>query len=140
MGENICKRYNWQGFNFQNRQTVHIPQQQKTNTLIKKWAGDLSLPVYFYSIPGNMKCLIDRFNAFDVGNIDISDKSYAIISCCEDEEMSSFDGIRIPLERTAKFFGWNLLDEVLAPSMLRRGDIDNTDGIRRCKDLADKII
>ena len=23
------------GFNFQNRQTVHIPQQQKTNNLIK---------------------------------------------------------------------------------------------------------
>ena len=33
-----------------------------------------SLPVYFYSIPGNMKCLIDRFNAFDVGNIDVSKK------------------------------------------------------------------
>ena len=42
MGENICKRYNRQGFNFQNRQTVHIPQQQKTNNLIKKWAGDLN--------------------------------------------------------------------------------------------------
>ena len=54
--------------------------------------------------------------------------------------MSSFDGIRIPLERMGRFFGWNLLDEVLAPAMLRRGDIDNTDGIRRCKDLADKIV
>ena len=29
-------------FNFQNRQTVHIPQQQKTNNLIKKWAGGLN--------------------------------------------------------------------------------------------------
>ena len=42
MGENICKLYNQQGFNFQNRQTVRIPQQQKSNNLIKKWAGDLN--------------------------------------------------------------------------------------------------
>ena len=110
------------------------------NEIIESDVIVFSLPVYFYSIPGNMKCLIDRFNAFDVGNIDISNKSYAIISCCEDNDMSSFDGIRIPLERMGRFFGWNLLDEVLAPSMLRRGDIDNTDGIRRCKDLADKIV
>ena len=110
------------------------------NEIIESDVIVFSLPVYFYSIPGNMKCLIDRFNAFDVGNIDISNKSYAIISCCEDNDMSSFDGIRIPLERMGRFFGWNLLDEVLDPSMLRRGDIDNTDGIRRCKDLADKII
>ena len=30
LGENICKQYDWQGLNFQNMQTVHTAQLQKT--------------------------------------------------------------------------------------------------------------
>ena len=53
--------------------------------------------------------------------------------------MTVFDGLRIPIERMSRNFGWELVDEVLAPGMRKVGDIDNTDGIRRVKDLADKI-
>ena len=53
--------------------------------------------------------------------------------------MSSLDGLRIPIERSAKEFGWTLLDEVLAPSMGDAGDIEGTDGIQRAKDLADRV-
>ena len=39
-GENICKQYDWQGLNFQNMQTVHTAQLQKTpkQPNPKKWA------------------------------------------------------------------------------------------------------
>ena len=41
-GENICKRCNWQGLNFQNIQTAYTTQQQKKpNNPIEKQAGDL---------------------------------------------------------------------------------------------------
>ena len=53
--------------------------------------------------------------------------------------MTTFDGVRIPIEKMARNFGWELVDEVLAPGIKKLGDIDNTDGIRRAKDLADKI-
>ena len=36
-GENICEQSNWQGINFQNNQTVHIAQYQKTSNPIKNW-------------------------------------------------------------------------------------------------------
>lgn len=98
-----------------------------------------SVPVYFYSIPGKMKSFIDRLFCFEKANIDLSNKKFAIISCCEDKEMTTFDGVRIPIEKTARIFGWELIDEVLAPGIKNIGDIDNTDGIRRAKDLADKI-
>ena len=35
MGVNICKLWNWQGLNFQNTQTAHTTQQQKTNNPIE---------------------------------------------------------------------------------------------------------
>ena len=39
MGENICKRCDQRGLNFQNIQTAHTTQQQKNNP-IKKWAEE----------------------------------------------------------------------------------------------------
>ena len=108
--------------------------------LVKADVIVFSLPVYFYSIPGKFKMFLDRLICFQDGNKNISDKLFAIISCCEDNEMTNFDGVRIPLEKMGRDFGWILLDEILAPGMARKGDIDNTDGIRRAKELADKII
>ena len=40
--ENICQQCNKQGLNFQNIQTAHTTQQQKTNNLIKKWTEGLN--------------------------------------------------------------------------------------------------
>ena len=77
--------------------------------------------------------------AFVVGSIDLSNKRYAIISSCAEEDMTSFDGLRLPIEKTANAFGWTLIDEVLAPNMVNKSDIENTDGIKRVRDLADKI-
>ncbi len=108
--------------------------------LVKSDVIVFCLPVYFYSIPGKFKMFIDRLMCFQEGNKNISDKLFAIISCCEDKDMSNFDGVRVPLERLGRDFGWILLDEILAPGMARKGDIENTDGIRRAKELADKIV
>ena len=99
-----------------------------------------SAPVYFYSLPGSMKNFVDRLNCFYVGEKNLSGKRYAIMSCCEENDMSSFDGLRIPIERSAKEFGWTLLDEVLAPNMAEAKDIEQTDGIRRARELADRIV
>ena len=40
--ENICKQCNQQGLNFQNIQTSHITQQQKSKNPIKKWSEGLN--------------------------------------------------------------------------------------------------
>ena len=109
------------------------------NELVKADVIVFSAPVYFYSLPGPMKNFIDRLNCFHVGKKNLSGKKYAIMSCCEENDMSSFDGLRIPIERSAKEFGWTLLDEVLAPNMADAGDIDGTDGVQRARDLADRI-
>ena len=42
MGENSCKQCDQQRVNFQNIQTVHTTQYQKTNNTIKKWSEDLN--------------------------------------------------------------------------------------------------
>ena len=96
-------------------------------------------PVYWYSIPAQIKCVIDRIFSFVVGGKDISGKECALIACCEEDDMSVMDGVRIPIERSAALIKWHMVGEVLVPGVLNVGDIEKTDGCAQAAALADKI-
>ena len=96
-------------------------------------------PVYWYSIPAQIKGVIDRIFSFVVGGKDIAGKVCALITCCEEEDMSVMDGVRIPIERTAALNKWKMVGEVLIPGVLNPGDIDKTDGCKKAATLADAI-
>ncbi len=49
------------------------------------------------------------------------------------------DGVRIPIERTAKLNKWTMIGEVLIPSVLNIGDIAKTDGCEQAIALANKL-
>ena len=98
-----------------------------------------TMPVYWYSIPAQIKGVIDRLFSFVVGGKDISGKKCALITCCEEEDLSVMDGVRIPIERTAALVKWNMVGEVLVPGVLNVGDIEKTDGCRRAAELTDAI-
>ena len=98
-----------------------------------------TLPVYWYSIPAQIKGVIDRLFSFVVGGRDIAGKECAMIVCCEEHEMDVMDGVRIPLERTAALLKWNMVGEVLIPGVLVAGDIEKTDGCAQAAALAEKF-
>lgn len=98
-----------------------------------------TMPVYWYSIPAQIKGVIDRLFSFVVGGKDISGKSCALIACCEENDVSVMDGVRIPIERSAALMKWHMSGEVLVPGVLDPGDIDKTDGCEQAAALADKI-
>ena len=96
-------------------------------------------PVYWYSIPAQMKGVIDRLYSFCVAGKDIAGKECALITCCEEEDMSVMDGVRVPLERSAALLKWKMVGEVLVPGVLKVGDIEKTDGCAQATALADKF-
>ena len=98
-----------------------------------------TMPVYWYSIPAQIKGVIDRMYALVVGGKDIAGKECALIACCEEEDMTVLDGVRIPMERTAALLKWKMAGEVLVPGVLEAGAIDRTDGCARAAALAEKI-
>ena len=91
------------------------------------------------SIPAQIKGVIDRLFSFVVGGRDIAGKECAVIACCEEEDMSVLDGVRIPLERSAALMKWQMVGAVLVPGVLNVGDIEKTDGCRQAAALADKF-
>ena len=98
-----------------------------------------AMPVYWYSIPAQIKGVIDRVYSFVVGGKNVEGKKCALISCCEENDLSVMDGVRIPIERSAALLKWEMAGEVLIPGVLEEGDIDKTDGRERAAALARKL-
>ena len=71
-----------------------------------------------------------------LGGREIAGKKCALIACCEEDDMSVLDGVRIPYERTVALLKWKSVGEVLVPGVLNRGDIDKTDGCAEAAELA----
>lgn len=110
-----------------------------TPEILKADAIVFTMPVYWYSIPAQIKGVIDKIYSLVVGGKDISGKECALIACCEEEDMTVLDGVRIPVERTAALNKWKMVGEVLVPGVLNVGDIDKTDGCKSAAELADKF-
>lgn len=98
-----------------------------------------SMPVYWYSFPTQIKAVIDKLFSFVVGGKEIAGKECALITCCEEDDMTVMDGVRIPIERMAALNKWNIVGEVLIPGVLNIGDIDKTDGCKKAVALAKNI-
>ena len=98
-----------------------------------------TMPVYWYSIPAQIKAVIDKLYSFCVAGKEIAGKGCALIACCEEEDLSVLDGVRIPVERSVALLKWHMVGEVLVPGVLNVGDIEKTDGCKQAAALADKI-
>ncbi len=98
-----------------------------------------TMPVYWYSIPAQIKGVIDKLFSFCVAGKDVAGKECALITCCEEEDMTVMDGVRIPVERSAALLKWKMVGEVLIPGVLHAGDIEKTNGCERAAALADNI-
>lgn len=96
-----------------------------------------SMPLYWYTMPAQIKAVFDKLFSFMVGEKPISGKESALIACCEEEDMAAFDGMKIPYEKSLALLKWNIVGEVLVPGVHGTGDIENTDGIVRAAGLAD---
>lgn len=98
-----------------------------------------TMPVYWYSIPAQVKGVIDRLFSLVVGGKDIAGKKCGLITCCEEDDMTVMDGVRIPIRRSAALLKWDIVGEVAVPGVLNVGDIAKTDGCRQAAELADKF-
>lgn len=109
------------------------PAIQEADTIV------LTMPVYWYSIPAQIKAVIDKLFSFMIGGKNLSGKGCALISCCEDDDVTAFNGVKFAVERSAALLGWKMVGEVLVPGVLNPGDVEKTDGCARAVALAEKI-
>lgn len=96
-------------------------------------------PVYWFTMPAQLKAVIDKFFAFYTAQMDLSGKEYAIISSAEFTDTSIMDGLKLPIDKTAEALGWRKVGEVLVTGVLDAGAVCSTDGCQKAAALADKF-
>ena len=80
-----------------------------------------TLPVYWYSIPAQIKGVIDGIYSFCVAGKNISGKKFGWIAVCEEIDPSVLAGVRIPLERRQSLLKWDMAGGVWSPVWLKQG-------------------
>lgn len=98
-----------------------------------------TMPVYWYTIPAQIKGVIDCLFSLVVGGKAIAGKKWGLITCCEENDPSVMDGVRMPLKRSTALLKWDLVGEVLVPGVLNEGEIVQTDGCEQAAELARKF-
>ena len=110
-----------------------VPAVESADTVV------FSMPVYWYTMPAQIKAVIDKMYSLCVGNRPVAGKECALIACCEEDDMTVLDGVRIPYERTAALLRWKSVGEVLISGVLAAGEIEKTDGKAQAAALAKKF-
>lgn len=96
----------------------------------------LAAPVYWYSLPAQMKGVIDKFYSFCVGKRPVAGKKLGLISCCADEGLEAFGPLKDALRMSADILGWTMAGDVLVPGLEEKDDVLRTDGCIRAEEFA----
>lgn len=95
-----------------------------------------TMPVYWFSIPGQIKSLIDHFYAFMVGGKDIKGKHCIVLATSgQSVESGVYEGITAAMKKSADFIGWTY-EEHFFGNMNEPGAIAQTDAIKEVQTLA----
>lgn len=98
-----------------------------------------TMPLYWYTMPSQIKAVLDKFYALYVGQKASKVKEAGLICCCADEEEEVLEGIRRPYLKSIELMGWTTVGEVLIPNVNDAGDIKKTDGEKQAAALADRF-
>ena len=99
----------------------------------------VATPVYWYTFPSQIKAFIDRWYSLYVSGYMFEGKKVALISCCEETTLDTFDGIKFSFEKTMALMKAEIVGEILIPGVVEVGDVDKTDGIEQAKELVEKF-
>ena len=85
-----------------------------------------TMPLYWFSFPGQIKNVLDKFYSFLVGQKrEAFGKKYALITCAEMNDLSVFDSLRNQFKQSVAFLRGEVINMITIPNVHRIRDIDN---------------
>jgi len=109
--------------------TKLIPVLEKADMIV------FCTPLYYFSFSSQLKSVIDRLCFFAYEHRSLKIKESILISCGCLDDMEIFEGIVKIYELMAKYIGWQDKGILTIPKISEIGDIRNTDGLERAKNL-----
>lgn len=97
-----------------------------------------TMPVYWFTVPGQIKSIIDHLYALMVGGKSLKGKHMLVLGTMgQPTESNIFEGVTIGMKRSADFVGMTY-EELYYGGMNEPGAIRNTDALEKIKALAEK--
>jgi hypothetical protein len=109
--------------------TKLIPVLEKADMIV------FCTPLYYFTFPSQLKSVIDRLCFFAYEHRSLKIKESILISCGCLDDMEIFTGIVKTYELMAKYTDWQDKGILTIPKISEIGDIRNTDGLERAKNL-----
>ncbi len=94
-------------------------------------------PLYWYDISGKLKSLIDNMYCFYATGKPLARKRAAMICCGHAEDYMMFDGVQRTFELIVRAMDWSTAGQIYVPGVFRPGDVQHTDGLKRCETLGE---
>lgn len=99
-----------------------------------------TLPVYFFSMPGQAKNILDHFYSFLVGGKNLGKKTLiAMGTSGQPVATNVFEGVTVIMKKTAAMLGWDY-EELTYGEMNMPGAILETDAAEKVKALVEKVV
>lgn len=99
----------------------------------------IATPVYWYTFPGKLKMVIDKFYAYCHGS-EFPIRRSALIACCEDDPVETFDGMLFAYRKTIALLNCISVGEVLVPGIKADGNVMETDAPKKVRQLVKKFL
>lgn len=96
-------------------------------------------PLYWSTFPAPIKRVIDNFYCFYMGKRKVAGKRAVLLSCGEDTAYNMFDGIQRAYELILPVLGWSNAGMIFVPGVNEIGDVQKTDGLKRCEEMGRTI-
>lgn len=89
-------------------------------------------PLYWYSMSAQLKLAIDKFYSLDFSNRTIES---ALIVCGWTDNLEDFEGVAKSYYNMTKYLGWKNHATLVVPRVNALGEVVNTDGFTKAKEL-----
>ncbi len=101
----------------------------------------LAFPLYWSSMPAQLKAVMDRLYAYasTTHRNALHIRESVLLACGECSSLDDFRDAVSVYRGIAAFMGWTMRGELLVPGVLRKGDIKETNALEQARQLGRSI-
>jgi multimeric flavodoxin WrbA len=92
-------------------------------------------PLYWFGFPAQLKSAIDKLYSFMIGNKKPRISEAVLMVCAETGDAGDFRGIITAYELMLNYLGWKNRGILTVPNVNKAGDIQNTSGLEKAKNI-----
>lgn len=97
-----------------------------------------AMPVYYYSMTGQMKCVIDRVYGIH-SIVQHSPKKTVLLTACADTTKESVKNVVAEYETFVTYMGWTDVGQIAGLGLWGKGDVQNSPYLKEAYDLGKSL-